>query len=51
MKEKAIITDWFNMVLDHTPEPIMAFKALRDKNGTIADFEFLFANKMALQFT
>lgn len=48
MEEKAIIKDWFNVILDHSPEAIMALRAVRDINENVADLEFLFTNKKAL---
>lgn len=47
--ESKKLNNWFNSVLENSPHSITALKALRDKNGTITDFEYIFANRMATE--
>ncbi len=38
---------WLQAILDNSSLNIMAFESIRDENGNIEDFEFLFINKKA----
>lgn len=38
---------WLQTLLDNTLMSIMALKAIRDKKGTIIDFEYMFVSKIA----
>src|SRR5689334_22117360 len=47
-QESKKINNWFNSVLENSPNGITALKAIRDKKGAIADLEYIFANRVAV---
>src|SRR4029079_11959918 len=48
-QESQKLNSWFNSVLENVSHSIMALKAIRDRNGTIIDLEYIFANRMAVE--
>ena len=47
-QESQKLNNWFNSVLENSPNGITALKAIRDKRGAITDLEYIFANKIAV---
>ncbi len=47
-QESQKLNNWFNSVLENSPNGITALKAMRDKKGTITDLEYIFANRIAV---
>lgn len=47
-QESEKLNTWFNSVLENSPNGITALKAIRDKKGTIAELEYIFANRVAV---
>src|ERR1043166_6829815 len=47
-QESKKFNNWFNSVLDNSPNGITALKAIRDKRGVIVDLEYIFANRIAV---
>lgn len=43
-----LTVDWYRQVLDIAPAAVIVCRAVRSKNGSINDLEYLFANKLAL---
>ena len=51
VRTRELVEGTLRQVLDSSPSAIMAFRARRDEQGTIADFEFLFVNDEAERMT
>ena len=47
-QESEKLNNWFNSVLENSPNGITALKAIRDKRGAIVDLEYIFANRIAV---
>jgi len=48
-QESKKLNNWFNSVLENSPNGITALKAIRDKRGAVTDLEYIFANRIAVQ--
>jgi PAS domain S-box-containing protein len=47
-EESEKLNNWFNSVLENSPNGITALKAIRNNNGQVTDLEYIFANRTAL---
>ena len=47
-QESKKLNNWFNSVLENSPNGITALRAIRDKRGVIVDLEYIFANRIAV---
>ncbi|HEV8508360.1 MAG TPA: PAS domain S-box protein [Chitinophagaceae bacterium] len=47
-QESQKLNNWFNSVLENSPNGITALRAIRDKRGSIIDLEYIFANRIAV---
>lgn len=48
-QESEKLNNWFNSVLEQSPNGITALRAIRNRSGEITDLEYIFANRMALE--